>query len=71
MRKVKDKERKTAGNLYCSFCRPLKVNAIYRKHGSANHSNGFACEEHKHLIVEDKPESTDYSEADYQTWLRI
>lgn len=70
MRKVTTKERKAAGNIYCSFCRPNKVGAIYRKTGWCNHSDGYACEEHKDLIIE-KPESDDYSEADYATWLRL
>ena len=70
MRKVKEKERKAAGNIYCSFCRPLKVDAIYRKTGTCDHESGFACGSHKDMIKE-YIDSNDYSEADYQTWLRI
>lgn len=70
MRRVKTKERKAAGNIYCSFCKPLKADAIYRKSGFCNHKSGFACEGHKEMIKE-MPANEDYSEADYQTWLRV
>ena len=69
MRRVKSKERELAGNIYCSFCRPMKVDAVWRKSGYATHSNGFACEDHKSLIKDEKLE--DLSEADYQTWMRL
>jgi len=72
MRRIKSKERCRAGNIYCDHCKPLKVEAVWRKVGiCASHSNGdYACEEHKHLIRDD-PENEDYSEADYQTWMKL
>jgi hypothetical protein len=70
MRQIKGKERKAAGNLYCSFCRPEKVDAIYRRRSHASHDNGYACENHKEKI-EPKPESDHMTEADYQTWDRL
>ena len=30
VRLIRKKEREKAGNIYCCFCRPNKVNAIYR-----------------------------------------
>ena len=69
IRRVKDKERKAAGNFYCSFCRPAKVDAGWRVRGHASHSNGYACEEHIDLLP--KPESDHMTEADYQTWGRL
>ena len=53
MRKIKAKERK-AGAIYCSYCRPAKVNATYRVTGFADHSKDFACVEHKHLLRVDE-----------------
>jgi len=53
MRKIKLKERNRAGNIYCSFCRPDKVDAVWRKTGFADHVDSFACEEHKYLIQEE------------------
>jgi len=45
--------------------------AKYRTYTRMNGSK-FACEEHKHTIdEEDYIENTDYTEADYQTWLRL
>jgi len=70
MRKVKDKERKVAGNIYCDHCKPDKVDAIWRVHGMANHDGDFACEYHKHLIQEEV-DNGHRTEADYQTWMRL
>ena len=44
-RRISNKERKKAGNIYCSFCRPIKIQAIYRFHWEK-----FACENHKQKI---------------------
>lgn len=49
---------------YCTFCKPSKVDAIYR-----DSSMNFACEQHKQLLTED---NDDYmTEADYQSWGKI
>ena len=70
IRKITGKERKKAGNLYCSFCRPEKVPAIWRQEGRLyNHKDGYACEAHKDLIPVDRDEHL--TEADYQTWMRL
>ncbi len=66
MRKVKSKERKRAGNIYCPYCKPLKVDAIWRKDGFADNRRDFACEKHKHKIIEEVERHL--TEADYQTW---
>ena len=68
MRKVKSAEREKAGNIYCSFCKPIKVDAIWRKTGLANFKTDFACEKHKGMIRED---SGSTNEADHQTWMRL
>lgn len=65
MRLIKCKERKRAGNIYCDYCRPKKVHAIWRKIGICS---AFACEDHKGLIP---VESDRMTEADYQTWGRL
>lgn len=71
IRKIKNKERKLAGNIYCDHCKPEKLDAVYRVSGYASHALGhFACEEHKHLVI-DPEESQRLTEADYQTWMRV
>lgn len=71
IRKIKNKERKMAGNIYCDHCKPAKVDAAYRVSGYASHEMGhFACEEHKHLII-DLEENQHLTAADYQTWMRV
>ena len=69
IRKVTSKERQRAGNIYCSFCRPNKVHAIWRVIGFASPLQDFACEEHKKLIRIDT--SDRLTEADLQTWMRL
>ena len=69
MRMVKKKEREKAGNIYCDYCKPEKVEATWRVSGFAYHDRGdFACDEHKHLLKEEK-DSGHRTEADYQTWM--
>lgn len=59
---------------HCTFCKAegvRKVQAVWRITGN----NATACDAHKPKLEElrimlDARESTDYSEADYQTWLR-
>ena len=71
LRLIKRKERKLAGNIYCDHCKPAKVDAVYRKRNSASHQFGdYACEAHVNLI-EIPAEDQNYTEADYQTWLRL
>lgn len=47
MKKISNNERKKAGNIYCSYCKPEKINAIYRKTGFCEHKYDYACEHHK------------------------
>lgn len=70
IRKIKEKERKLAGNIYCDHCKPIKKDAIWRKQGiTATHNGDYACEEHKNKIKDDED---DYlTEADYQTWYNL
>ena len=63
MRKIKEKERRVRGHIYCPYCKPQKVEAIWR-----NGMTHVACELHKGNIEDDPRE---YAEADYQTWLRL
>lgn len=71
MRIIKAKERKRAGNFYCSFCKPAKVDAIWRKSGiGCDFGKDLACDIHKHLIKE-PIENEHLTEADYQTWMRL
>lgn len=70
IRKIKSKERQRAGNIYCDYCKPKKVDAIYRKVGFASHDSGdFACEEHRDKIKVEIEKGL--SEADYQTWMKL
>jgi len=68
MRKVKLKERERSGNIYCPYCKPLKVDAIWRKDGFADNRCDFACDSHKHKITND--DENYLTEADLQTWAR-
>jgi hypothetical protein len=77
MRKIKSKERQN-GMRYCTFCKPLKVDAKWRnQYRKIDQKIQLACEEHKHEIVDgDKPglagervpDSGRITEADYQSW---
>ena len=71
MRRIKLKERKRAGNIYCNHCKPEKVDAVWRKVGMATHSGDYACEAHKHLIKTEPFDDEYRTEADYQTWMRL
>lgn len=75
MRKIKVKERIRAGNIYCPYCKPEKVNAIWRLSGFMRFNKDCACNEHKDILkkreyfqelIDDQP----LTEADYQTWNR-
>lgn len=83
MRKIKSSERKN-GMRYCSFCKPLKVDAIYRnthlRCDKKEEKLQFACEEHKDLLVDGTAVVFNFSkqveggymtEADYQTWYKL
>lgn len=68
MRKISSKERRLAGHIYCPYCKPQKVDAVWRKDGSCDKRFDVACEEHKSKIVE--PADEHLTEADLQTWAR-
>lgn len=62
-------------NTYCTFCKAegkLKIVALWRL--SYDHNNR-ACEDHREALaqVEAKRKLMDgcYSEADYQSWMRL
>ena len=67
MRRIKKKELEKSGNIYCSFCRPKRINALYRL---AVTGSEFSCELHKFRL---KGSDTDehLTDADYQTWMRV
>lgn len=64
IRRIKKKEREH-GMKYCTFCKPERIDAIYR-----DSYHNLACADHKDKL---KPVMIDtyYTEADYQTWLRL
>jgi len=80
MRKITKREWEN-GMRYCTFCKQegkVKPPAEYRN--QHNTTIQLACEEHKHLLVDGEKlaaphtidfESDYYTEADYQTWLRL
>lgn len=55
---------------WCSFCEPKTTKAVYREISWNGH---FACSEHtEELIKVERSRSSDrYTEADYQTWMRV
>lgn len=58
---------KYKGKSKCSCGKRAKYRTYTITEGSK-----FACEEHKHKIdQEDYYEDDNYTEADYQTWLRL
>ena len=61
MRKIKYNKEFKGTNVYCTFCKPLKIKAIYR------HDNTFSCDEHKLILSEIaiNDYQDDYSEAMY------
>ena len=69
MIRISAKERRKAGNIYCPYCKPQKVNAVWRITGWYDKSKHVACDTHKvHLVDHDY--DPDYNtDADYQTWL--
>ena len=82
MRKITPKERKN-GMKFCTFCKPLKVTAIWRNQylNPDYEKVSLACEDHKHLLKDgnckpiqytpDSSDLTNLSEADYQTWFNL
>jgi len=65
IRLIKAKERRRAGNIYCTYCRPEKVKAFWRFGWRF-----FACEEHKHII--ERYDSDDrITLADEMTWKKL
>ena len=65
IRKIKPIE-KANGMKYCTFCKPVKVDAIYR-----DNDMKLACETHKSLLTEEIPDDGYMSEGDYQSWGRL
>lgn len=71
MRLIKAKARKAAGNIYCDHCKPEKVDAIWRGKRGDHQAGDYACEDHRHLIVDELEDDGHMTEADYQTWGRL
>lgn len=63
IRKIRKKERDN-GMKYCSFCKPARVDAIWR-----DSSTDFACTMHKDNLYEETEQHL--TEADYQTWMNL
>lgn len=62
IRRIKKKERDN-GMKYCTFCKPTKIDAIWRDARCS-----FACEKHKSELEDN---SNPLTEADYQTWMKL
>jgi hypothetical protein len=69
MRKITARERKKAGNIYCPFCKPNKVDAIWRIDGWYDKSKHVSCDNHVDKMT-DFLMSELMTEADYQTWAK-
>jgi len=69
IRRITAKERRLAGNIYCPYCKPVKRDAVWRKRGFCDKTKDVACDWHSALLHEET--TADYTEADYQTWLRL
>ena len=63
IRKIRKKEREN-GMKYCTFCKPKKIDAIWR-----DWRCHFACEEHYNKL--DDGIDNRETEADRQTWMRL
>ena len=79
MRKITAKERKN-GMKFCTFCKPAKVTAIWRNQylNPDYEKVSLACEDHKYLLQDGKhkpiqstPDTSNITEADYQTWFNL
>ena len=70
MRTIRKKEREN-GMRYCSYCKPERNDAIYRS--TRNGEIRFSCGFHKNELLkyEGPDESNHYTEADYETWMRL
>lgn len=72
MKKIEDLNLKTLKMnqrcYWCDFCEPKTTKAVYRSAGF----HDFACVDHKDKLQakEDAEKQAEYSEADFQTWLR-
>lgn len=66
MRRIKKKELEKAGKIYCPFCKPEKVIAVWRKDNRIDLRYDVACEKHKEKMVE--VDDSRLTEADYQSW---
>lgn len=63
IRKIRTKERKN-GMKYCTFCKPERVDAIWR-----DWRCNLACNKHKDNL--DNDNNDNLTEADYQTWMKL
>lgn len=78
MRRIRSKER-NCGMRYCTFCKPTRVNAVYREmHWGATKHPSLSCEEHKDQLVDgpwkhqDVPvRSCDDTPDDSEAWAGI
>lgn len=65
-RHISAKERRKAGKLYCPYCKPDRVDAVWRTFGWRDQ----ACDKHKFELAKWE-DSGHLTEADYQTWMRL
>lgn len=70
MRKITAKERKKSGNIYCPYCKPVKVDAIWRIEGWYDKSKHVSCDAHIGKIYEVLASMDYFTEADYRTWMK-
>ena len=68
MKKLKDNQL----GPWCSFCPPKTTRATFRSRGR---DTKHCCDEHKPLLAayekEQRVYDDYYTEADYQTWMRL
>ena len=71
MRKIRAQEREH-GMRYCTFCKPERVDAVYRSNRGVG-AIRLACEDHKDtLAAREAPHDDGHlTEADDQTWMRL
>lgn len=58
-------------NTYCTYCKAEGKEKVKAFWVTSNYDKrNRACDEHKHLLPEEKRDDH-YTEADYQTWMRL
>ena len=69
IRRVRSKERRGC-RIYCVFCKPDKIDAVWRTIGFADRRRDYACDKHQDRL---DPQLDDgyMTIADEETWGRL